>query len=100
MTRYVTLSIRGGERVNYTAIVCILIILILIGIAVQISKNILRKEFGLYDEAGGELYKRIRKRCLVLGCRNKAAIFFGWRAGVCQKHYDEMHKTKNSENRQ
>ena len=88
MTRYVTLSIQGGERVNY------------IGIAVQISKNILRKEFGLYDEAGGELYKRIRKRCLVLGCRNKAAIFFGWRAGVCQKHYDEMHKTKNSGNRQ
>ncbi len=31
-----------------TALVYVLIILILIGIAVQISKNILRKEFGLY----------------------------------------------------
>ena len=71
-----------------TALVYVLIILILIGIAVQISKNILRKEFGLHDEAGGEFYKRIRKRCLVLGCRNKATIFFGWRAGVCRKHYD------------
>ena len=83
-----------------TAIVYVSMILILIGIAVQISKNILRKEFGLHDEAGGEFYKRIRKRCLVLGCRNKATIFFGWRAGVCRKHYDEMYKTKNLENRQ
>lgn len=36
-----------------TAIVYVSMILILIGIAVQISKNILRKEFGLHDEAGG-----------------------------------------------
>ena len=98
-------NIQGGESVNYTAvavkaIVYVSMILILIGIAVQISKNILRKEFGLHDEAGGEFYKRIRKRCLVLGCRNKATIFFGWRAGVCRKHYDEMHKTKNLKNRQ
>lgn len=77
-----------------TAIVCILIILILIGIAVQISKNILRKEFGLYDEAGGELYKRIRKRCLVIGCRNKAEVFFGWRSGVCKECYDRIFKLK------
>ena len=77
-----------------TAIVSILIILILIGIAVQISKNILRKEFGLYDEAGGELYKRIRKRCLVIGCRNKAEVFFGWRSGVCKECYDRIFKLK------
>lgn len=66
------------------AIVYVSIILVLIGIAIQISKYILRKELGLYDEAGGELYKIIRKRCLVIGCRNKAEVFFGWRSGVCK----------------
>lgn len=58
-----------------TAIVYVSMILILIGIAIQISKYILRKELGLYDESGGALYKIIRKRCLVIGCRNKAEVF-------------------------
>ena len=77
-----------------TVIVCIFIIHILIGIAVCISKNMLRKELGLYDEAGGELYKIIRKRCLVIGCRNKAEVFFGWRSGVCKECYDRIFKSK------
>ena len=83
-----------------TAIVYVSMILILIGIAVQISKNILRKEFGcsylfgLHDEAGGALYKIIRKRCLVIGCRNKAEVFFGWRSGVCKECYDRIFKSK------
>ena len=77
-----------------TAIVYVSIILVLIGIAIQISKYILRKELGLYDEAGGELYKIIRKRCLVIGCRNKAEVFFGWRSGVCKECYDRIFKSK------
>lgn len=77
-----------------TAIVYVSMILILIGIAVQINKNILRKEFGLHDEAGGELYKIIRKRCLIIGCRNKAEVFFGWRSGVCKECYDRIFKSK------
>jgi len=71
-----------------TAIVYVSMILILIGIAVQISKNILR------NEAGGALYKIIRKRCLVIGCRNKAEVFFGWRSGVCKECYDRIFKSK------
>lgn len=77
-----------------TAIVYVSIILVLIGIAIQISKYSLRKELGLYDEAGGELYKIIRKRCLVIGCRNKAEVFFGWRSGVCKECYDRIFKSK------
>mgnify|MGYP000746874805 FL=1 len=77
-----------------TAIVYVSIILVLIGIAIQISKHILRKELGLYDEAGGALYKIIRKRCLVIGCRNKAEVFFGWRSGVCKECYDRIFKSK------
>lgn len=77
-----------------TAIVYVSIILVLIGIAIQISKYILRKELSLYDEAGGELYKIIRKRCLVIGCRNKAEVFFGWRSGVCKECYDRIFKSK------
>lgn len=76
------------------AIVYVSIILVLIGIAIQISKYILRKELGLYDEEGGELYKIIRKRCLVIGCRNKAEVFFGWRSGVCKECYDRIFKSK------
>lgn len=76
------------------AIVYVSIILVLIGIAIQISKYILRKELGLYDEAGGELYKIIRKRCFVIGCRNKAEVFFGWRSGVCKECYDRIFKSK------
>lgn len=81
-------------------IIILAILLIVSVVAIYITLNFFRKELGLYDEAGGETYKRIRKICLVMGCKNKAEVFFGWRAGACKKHYDEIFKARNLKNHQ
>ena len=81
-----------------TEIIAILALLIICIVVIHITLNYFRKEFDMYDKAGGELYKRIRKRCLVLGCKNKAEIFFGWRAGICKECYNEIFGTRNLKN--